>query len=401
MALPADHQANIAGRPVFFAARWGEGAFLALTLIGFAALIGYSLVPTKQGGPPQDEITLTAALQALERGDFALATPALRTWAEAGDAGAQFALARMYANGRGVPEDGKAAELWYRRAGRLGDARALAELGRLYLDGKKVVQNSREAIKLFEEAASKGGALGALELGLLYYRGEIIQKNHELSFQYFQQAARNGSVAALDRLGYMTQRGHGTIPNIDAAIDFYRRAASQGFERSIERLFNFGILPDAEELNSPPTNLAANEIPLRYDGSSYYVDALIAGSEKLTFKLDSGATVSTIPHLIIQRLRADGVLNDGHAQGSNIFVGWNGSSGERDVWTIPSIQIGHAIANNVRASEAISGDSTLLGVSFLGRFRTWSIDNERRVLILGEPLDPKPRPLEAAVPSQN
>ena len=401
MALPTDHQANSAVRPVSFAARWGAGAFFALTLIGFAALIGYSLVPTKQGGPPQDEITLTAALQALERGDFALATPALRTWAEAGDAGAQFALARMYANGRGVPEDGKAAELWYRRAGRQGDARALAELGRLYLDGKKVTRNSREAIKLFEEAASKGDASGALELGWLYYRGEIVPKDYDLSFQHFQRAVRNGSVAALDPLGYMTQRGYGTIPNIDAAIDLYRRAAAQGSERSIKRLFDFGVPIHTEELNSPPSNLTENEIPLRYDGSSYYVDALIAGSEKLTFKLDSGATSPTIPHLIIQRLRADGLLTDAHARGSNIFVGWDGGSGEREVWIIPSIQIGHAIANNVRASEAISGDSTLLGVSFLGRFRTWSIDNERRVLILGEPLDLKPPPLEAGLPSQN
>ena len=401
MTLPADEQTNTDKRPASLLMCWGGRVLLPLVLIGFTALIGYSLFPTKQATAPHDEISIAAALQALERGDFVLATPALRTWAEAGDAGAQFALARMYANGRGVPEDGKAAELWYRRAGRQGDARALAELGRLYLDGKKVPQNSREALKLFEEAASKGSALGALELGLIYYEGEIVSKDYALSFQHFQRAARNGSVAAVDRLGHMTQRGYGTIPNIDAAIDLYRRAAAQGFERSIKRLFDFGIPIDPEEPGSFPSNLAPNEIPLRYDGSSYYVEALIAGSEKLSFKLDSGATSSTIPHLIIQRLRADGILTEDHSRGKNTFIGWNGSAGDREVWTIPSIQIGHAIANNVRASEAISGDSTLLGVSFLGRFRTWSIDNERRVLILGEPLDLKPPPLDAVRPSEN
>jgi predicted aspartyl protease len=190
-------------------------------------------------------------------------------------------------------------------------------------------------------------------------------------------------------------------PNIDAAIDFYRRAAAQGFERSVKRLFDFGVPIDSENSHSPLSSLAPNEIPLRYDGSSYYVDALIAGSEKLSFKLDSGATSSTIPYLIIQRLRADGILTEDHSRGKNTFIGWNGSTGDREVWTIPSIQIGHAIANNVHASEAITGDSTLLGVSFLGRFRTWSIDNERRVLILGEPLDLKPPPLDAVRPSEN
>ena len=399
--LQANQPAEGGIRPVPKSARWGVRLFMALVATGIVVLVGYSFVPPKQAAAPPDEISIAAALQALERGDFALATPALRTWAESGDAGAQFALARMYANGRGVPEDGKAAELWYRRAGRQGDARALAELGRLYLDGKKVPQNSREALKLFEEAASKGSALGALELGLLYYDGEIVPKDYALSFQHFQRAAHNGSVAALDRLGQMTQRGYGTIPNIDAAIDLYRRAAAQGFERSIKRLFDFGVPIDSENSHSPLSSLAPNEIPLRYDGSSYYVDALIAGSEKLSFKLDSGATSSTIPHLIIQRLRADGVLTDQHSGGRSIFIGWNGSTGDREVWTIPSIQIGHAIANNVLASEAISGDSTLLGVSFLGRFRTWSIDNERRVLILGEPLDLKPPPLDAVRPSEN
>lgn len=234
-------------KPASKVARWGVRLFMALAATGFVVLVGYSFVPAKQATAPHDEISLVAALQALERGDFALATPALRTWAEAGDAGAQFALARMYANGRGVPEDGKAAELWYRRAGRQGDTRALAELGRLYLDGKKIPQNSREALKLFEEAASKGSALGALELGLIYYEGGVVTKDYELAFQHFQRAARNGSVAALDRLGQMTQRGYGTIPNIDAAIDLYRRAAAQGFERSIKRLFEFGIPIDPEE----------------------------------------------------------------------------------------------------------------------------------------------------------
>ncbi len=385
-------------RPAPKIARWCVRLFFALAITGIVVLSGYSFAPTKQAAAPHDEISIAAALQALERGDFALATPALRTWAELGDAGAQFALARMYANGRGVTEDGKAAELWYRRAGRQGDARALAELGRLYLDGKKVPQNLREAHKLFEEAASKGSALGALELGLIYYEGGIAPKDYELAFQHFQRAVHNGSVAALDRLAYMTQHGHGTISNMDAAIDLYRRAAAQGFERSIKRLFDFGIPIDPEEPDSFPSNLAPNEIPLRYDGSSYYVDALIAGSEKLSFKLDSGATSSTIPHLIIQRLRADGILTKDHSRGQNTFIGWNGSAGDREVWTIPSIQIGHAIANNVRASEAISGDSTLLGVSFLGRFRTWSIDNERRVLILGEPLDLKPPSLRERQP---
>ena len=102
--LQADQPVEGDIRPAPKIARLGVRLFVALAATGIVALVGYSFVPSKQAPAPPDEISIAAALQALERGDFALATPALRTWAEAGDAGAQFALARMYANGRGVPE---------------------------------------------------------------------------------------------------------------------------------------------------------------------------------------------------------------------------------------------------------------------------------------------------------
>ena len=80
-------------------------------------------------------------LAAYERGDYATA---LREWhplAEQGDAGAQFNLGAMYANGRGVAQDYGQAIEWYRRAAEQGYAEAQNNLGVMYGNGRGVVQN--------------------------------------------------------------------------------------------------------------------------------------------------------------------------------------------------------------------------------------------------------------------
>ena len=57
--------------------------------------------------------------------------------AEQGDAYAQIYLGFMYANGRGVPQDYKAAVKWYRLAAEQGNAEAQFYLGLMYQDGKE------------------------------------------------------------------------------------------------------------------------------------------------------------------------------------------------------------------------------------------------------------------------
>ncbi len=59
---------------------------------------------------------------------------------------AQFILATMYANGRGVKQDVKAAVEWYRKAAEQGYARAQCNLGTMYAKGHSVKQDHTEAV---------------------------------------------------------------------------------------------------------------------------------------------------------------------------------------------------------------------------------------------------------------
>ena len=76
--------------------------------------------------------------------------------AEQGDASAQVSLGAMYADGRGVPQDGAAAVAWYCRAAEQGNASAQVSLGALYSDGGSgVPHNLVEGHTWFNLAASR------------------------------------------------------------------------------------------------------------------------------------------------------------------------------------------------------------------------------------------------------
>jgi hypothetical protein len=52
------------------------------------------------------------------------------------------------------------------------------------------------------------------------------------------------------------------------------------------------------------------------------------------------------------------------------------------MFRIRSLKVGDQVLENVLGSEAPASAILLLGQSFLSRFRSWSIDNQRKVLVL-------------------
>jgi len=70
--------------------------------------------------------------EAAWRGDYAAALAELRPLAEQGNADAQYSLAGLYRDGRGVPRDDEQAAAWYLRAAEGGSWSAAFDLGMLY-----------------------------------------------------------------------------------------------------------------------------------------------------------------------------------------------------------------------------------------------------------------------------
>jgi clan AA aspartic protease (TIGR02281 family) len=123
-------------------------------------------------------------------------------------------------------------------------------------------------------------------------------------------------------------------------------------------------------------------VPLRPEGGTFTVAALINNKLTLNFVLDSGAADVSIPANVVLTLMRTGTLDSSDFLGEQLYKLANGSTVPSKTFRIRSLMVGNKVLENVTASVAPVQASLLLGQSFLGRFKSWSIDNQRRALIL-------------------
>ncbi len=173
-------------------------------LIGLAALFP----PAIAGTPPASAQTLSEAVAAHKRGDYAAAYRGFRRLAGQGVARAQAALGLMYENGRGVRRNDAQAVRWYRRAAEQGLAAAQSALGVMYAKGRGVPQSDSEAVRWFRRAAEGGDALAQGILGRFYENGVGVPRDPVRAYKWYRLAAsstnakvRRRAAANMRRLG--------------------------------------------------------------------------------------------------------------------------------------------------------------------------------------------------------
>ena len=117
---------------------------------------------------------------------------ATRHAAEQSDAAAQFDLGRMYAAGRGVPQDDAEAVRWFRLAAEQGHADAKTNLGRMYATGRGVPEDAAEAVQWYRLAAEQGHATAQYNLGVAYDIGEGVPQDGVSAHMWLNVAAATG-----------------------------------------------------------------------------------------------------------------------------------------------------------------------------------------------------------------
>jgi len=127
---------------------------------------------------------------------------------------------------------------------------------------------------------------------------------------------------------------------------------------------------------------ATNEIPLTQEGGDLTVPVLINGVIPLKFVLDSGSSDVSIPADVALTLYRTGTLQDSDFTGTQTYTLADGSTVPSDTFIIRSLKLGNVTVTNIPASVADASAPLLLGQTFLKRFKSWSIDNSREVLIL-------------------
>ncbi|MDQ6970896.1 MAG: SEL1-like repeat protein [Mariprofundus sp.] len=163
--------------------------------------------------------------------------------AAAGDAAAQFVLARMYQQSDGLNADREKAELWLRQSADSGNAKAQYHLAELLMQRKSKLTNQigqivqtdqinltdktriiQQAAAWYLKAAEQGDIASAAKLGALYALGQGVEKDRAQAVIWLKKAAESNNPAAQRNLALLyAEAGDDT-----SAFNWFDKAARQG-----------------------------------------------------------------------------------------------------------------------------------------------------------------------------
>ncbi len=139
------------------------------------------------------------------------------------------------------------------------------------------------------------------------------------------------------------------------------------------------------ERTRPVSPLPGTEdITLKKLGGVYVVAVRINQAITLDFIVDSGASDVLIPADVAMTLARTGTIAKGDFIGDQLYQIGDGSTLKSERFILRELRVGSQVVQNVVASIGSMKGEPLLGQSFLAHFGSWSIDNDRHVLALGQ-----------------
>jgi clan AA aspartic protease (TIGR02281 family) len=137
----------------------------------------------------------------------------------------------------------------------------------------------------------------------------------------------------------------------------------------------------------PPSDAptASNEIPLESDGhGGFSVRVRINGATSAKFIVDSGASIVALPQDLVDTLARSGAVAPSDILGKERYVAADGKRHKGERLMLHQLEVGGHVVTNVEAGVVPAHADALLGMSFLAKFKSWTLDNRRHVLIISE-----------------
>jgi hypothetical protein len=128
----------------------------------------------------------------------------------------------------------------------------------------------------------------------------------------------------------------------------------------------------------------AEEIPLQAENGVLIVRGVVNARVALRFTIDSASTDVSIPDELFWSLVRAGTIATQDIIDTQSYRLADGSQQYSKRFRIRSLRVGDTEIRDVIGSVAPAKGDLLLGQSFLSKLGSWSIDNERRVLLLNE-----------------
>lgn len=247
--------------------------------------------------------------------------------AKQGNSNAQFDVAAMYHNGRGVKPDLSKALEWYNKAAeqdnpkavsRLkliaankdrfdktlaqaekGDAESQYKLGKMYTEGVGVSIDRAKATEAFENAANQGYAKAEYNLGLNYYEGSGVTKDMNTAYKWFKAAAEQGDPAAQYYLGKMYASGSGVKQNYTTSLEWLTKSVDGGFHQARGEMIDV-----SERMKAKDTRLTTAEPAIQVSAKKQHpvVKTSKIKSRKVTEKTASIEIPKETPEFSIEDL---------------------------------------------------------------------------------------------------
>ena len=128
----------------------------------------------------------------------------------------------------------------------------------------------------------------------------------------------------------------------------------------------------------------ADAVPLKAEDGTLVVSVLVNEEIALSFTIDSAASDVSISSDVFLTLLRAGTLTDEDMIDTQSYRLADGSELTSKRFRIRSLRVGTVEIRDVIGSVVPSEGDLLLGQSFLSKLKSWSIDNERHMLLLNE-----------------
>jgi TPR repeat protein/S1-C subfamily serine protease len=156
--------------------------------------------------------------------------------AKAGNPSAQFYLAFIYKEARGLPEDARKAAELNEQAAIKGNVTSQIALARQYITGDGVKPDYSKAAKLLLKAAESGHVVAQTLLGDLYAQGRGLPQDYSKAADLYEGAAGDWHAVAQAKLGDLYRRGKGVARDYAKAVEWCQKSGDQGFPTGLAYL---------------------------------------------------------------------------------------------------------------------------------------------------------------------
>ena len=317
---------------------------------------------------------------------------------------------------RGVPENQARAEQYLSEAAQIGFEWAILLIAQQ--QEKSAPQN---ALDTYLRLARNDNCIAQARIAEAYATGTLVQKNLTQAY-FWNLLAKAGEWSRKSNVSYDGARGisyssgdakpcghadHFSADVLEIKIKTQKllpadlkqaaeEAAAHWTKGTVENLLPAPAINAVSGAGSPKVaattpslSPAVNkrsssvvEVPLKEDSGIFVVPVEINGAITLDFAVDSGAGNVTIPADVYYTLVRTGTIKDSDIIGQRTVVLADGSQSKLPTFTIRSLRVGDKIIENVNANVLPLEGQLLLGQSFLARFKSWSLDNTKHVLLL-------------------